>query len=108
MAKDVEAGGRVIVTWLTPYLDAWERDVGAIAPGRLAKGIAPARELLGDEACMAAFFAYCAAKADKKDPAWFAKDCRRWLEKAQAHEEPLVSETGVLTAYGRKVYEGMR
>lgn len=100
----ITAGGRTIVTWLTPYWDLWQSHVGAIAGGRLAKAITPPRKLLGDEACLSAFRAYCLANADKKSPEWFAKDCRHW--QAVASAEPVVSVTGTLTHYGKRVYEG--
>ena len=102
----ITAGGRTIVTWLTPYADLWETHVGAIAMGRLAKALAPARTLLGDEVCLSAFRAYVTATADKKAPEWFARDCRTWATKAAVMTEPLVSETGTLTDMGRRVYEG--
>jgi len=108
VSDTIEAGGKTIVTWLTPYIDTWEAHVGALAYGRLAKALTPARKLLGDDDCVAAFRAYCQSHETRKDPAWFAKDCKRWADKAQQHAEPLVSPTGTLTEYGRKVYEGMR
>ena len=102
----ITAGGRTIVTWLTPYAALWETHVGAIAMGRLAKAFAPARTLLGDATCLSAFTAYVTAHADKKAPEWFARECRQWAAKAEASTEPLVSATGTLTDRGRKVYEG--
>lgn len=102
----IEAGGRTIVTWLTPYADLWEAHVGAIAMGRLAKAIAPARTLLGDDTCLSAFRVYVTAKADKKHPEWFARECRAWAAKAAVPVEPLVTETGTLTDAGRRAYEG--
>ena len=102
----ITVGGRTIVTWLTPYADLWETHVGAIAMGRLAKALAPARTLLGDDVCLSAFRAYVTAKADKKAPEWFARECRVWAAKADIAQEPLVSETGTLTDQGRRVYEG--
>ena len=102
----ITAGGRTIVTWLTPYADLWETHVGAIAMGRLAKALAPARTLLGDDDCLAAFRAYVVARTEKKNPEWFARECRAWLAKAAVPVEPLVSETGTLTDAGRRAYEG--
>ena len=102
----ITAGGRTIVTWLTPYADLWETHVGAIAMGRLAKALAPARTLLGDDTCLSAFRAYVVAKADKKNPEWFARECRSWAARADIPREPLISETGTLTDAGRRVYEG--
>lgn len=103
--ETIEAGGRSIVTWLTPYVETWEAHVGAMAYTRLAKSIAPARKLLGDEDCLAAFRAYCQSHETRKDPAWFAKDCKRWL--SEAHRlGPVVSEYGTLTEYGKRLYAG--
>lgn len=101
----MDVGGRKIVTWLTPYADLWEAHVGAVAMGRLAKALAPARLLLGDTVCVSAFRAYVLSTADKKNPEWFARECRHWATKAD-DGEPLVNETGTLTDRGRRVYEG--
>jgi len=97
------------VTWLTPYYDAYTQHVGAIAFGRLAKALAPARDLLGDEACQRAFAFYCEQQDGRsKSPEWFAKECRMWLQRAtresEAVSEPVVNEYGMLTEAGRKVY----
>ena len=102
----LEAGGRKIVTWLSPYWDLWQMHVGTISGGRLAKAITPARQLLGEARCLSAFEAYCLARADKKAPEWFARDCRYWDAKAEASRVPLVTPTGTLTDAGRRVYEG--
>lgn len=101
----IEAGGRVIVTWLTPYVETWEANVGAVAYGRLAKALAPARKLLGDKRCLAAFLAYCQSRTERKAPEWFAKDCVQWSRVADA-TEPVVSPHGTLTAYGKRLYAG--
>ena len=107
MSDTIEAGGKGMVTWLTPYWDAWQEHVGAISGGRLAKALAPARQLLGDERCIAAFRAYCEDQEQRvESPEWFAKQCRTWDKRAE-EAAPLVNEWGTLTAHGRKVYGGI-
>lgn len=52
-----------------------------------------------------AFRAFCAS-APKLRPEWFGPNCRIWLKKGQEASEPLVSDTGTLTDWGKRVYEG--
>lgn len=94
--------GKALVTWLTPYWDLWTAHVGAIAGGRLSKAIAPARELLGDEACVAALARYVAAPG-LKNPEWFTRECRKWADVA---DEACVTDEGTLTAAGKRAYGG--
>jgi len=93
-------------TWLTPYLDAWEQAQGAIAPGRLAKAVKPAHDLLGDGGPSA--FALFAASGDKLRPEWFAPNCRAWATKVAATMVPLVNTYGTLTDAGKQAYGGMK
>ena len=102
----VVVGDRILVTWLTPYWDLWEQQCGAIAPGRLAKALAAPHAMLGPDDCVAAFHAYVCEPSARKAPEYFAKECRLWLSRAIEALEPVVSPTGALTAYGRKIYGG--
>jgi len=104
-SETIAVGGRTIVTWLTPYVEAWEAHVGAMAYTRMAKALAPARKLLGDERCQAAFLVYCQSRETRKDPAYFAKDCVRWSLIADT-TEPVVGRYGTLTEYGKRLYAG--
>jgi hypothetical protein len=88
-------------TWLTPYLAAWEQYQGAVTPGRLAKAVKPAHDMLGDDG-PPAFEAFCMSRPGLK-PEWFAPNCKQWVE---AVTTPLVSPTGLLTERGRRVYAG--
>lgn len=92
-------------TWLTPYLDMWNEMQGVIAEGRLAKAVAASRTLLGQKDCVTAFRAF-AASAPKLRPEWFGPNCRVWLKKGREASEPLVNDTGTLTDWGKRVYEG--
>jgi hypothetical protein len=104
-SETIAVGGRTIVTWLTPYVEAWEAHVGAMGYTRLAASLAPARKLLGDARCQAAFLSYCQSRETRKDPAYFAKDCVRWAKVAEA-QEPVVGPHGTLTEYGKRLYAG--
>lgn len=92
------------VTWLTPYMEAWATYQGAISPGRLAKCVKPSYELLG-AADAAGFLAFVQSARTVK-PEWYAANCKQWVEKGQQLQMPLVSETGLLTSRGRRVYAG--
>lgn len=105
MSDDITVGQRSIITWLTPYVEVWEAHVGTMGYTRMAKSLAPARKLLGDERCQAAFLAYCQSREKRKDPAYFAKDCVRWSKVADA-TEPVVGMYGTLTEYGKRLYAG--
>lgn len=97
--------GKPIVTWLTPYWDLWTAHVGAIAGGRLAKAITPARELLGEEACVRALRRYVLAPGIK-NPEWFTRECRRWADAPDPDDGPCVTEEGTLTPAGKRAYGG--
>jgi len=92
-------------TWLTPYLGIWGEYQGIVTEGRLAKAVSASRALLGQEDCVVAFRAFCAS-APRLRPEWFGPNCRIWLKKGREAEEPLVNETGTLTDWGKRVYEG--
>lgn len=96
--------GETKVTWLTPYLEAWQQHQGAISPGRLAKCVKLSYELLG-ESDTAGFVAFVQSAPNLK-PEWYAANCKQWTKKAMVAKMPIVSETGLLTERGRRVYTG--
>jgi hypothetical protein len=80
--QDVRTLGRnngPVVTWLTPYLDAYRTACGEPDAGRIADAVKPAHDELGADPSLALWTRWCQSDKSGFGPRWYRANWRKAL-----------------------------